>query len=184
MYSREDFIERFKGMETALLVHRLTTGDLTDEARDAVCQVLHERGVPMGSLDKVAQDTPEQDIAQHALRIKHGNCPLCHRSGSGVEVRESYWVWSALVITRWQTRRAVCCRACGVHENWNALGFSLGLGWWGIPAGILLTPCQITRNLLAIARRREKPEPSKALLRIAKDHLLAQRRLELERLAQ
>lgn len=183
MYSRADFIERFKGTETALLLQRLATGDLTDEASDAICHVLHERGVPMGPLKAVRQEIPEHAITQHALDIKRGICPRCHRRECGVEVRESYWVWSALLFTRWQTKRVLCCQQCGLKNNWRALGFSFGLGWWGLPAGIFLTPWQITRNIVAIARRRERSEPSSALLNSAKHSLLAERQLEVERMA-
>jgi hypothetical protein len=183
MYSREDFIERFRGMETALLVHRLTTGELTDVARDALCHVLHERGVPLEPISEVRLAIPEREIAQHALEIKCGACPICHQSRSGVEVRESYWVWSALVITRRETRRVLCCRTCGTHDNWAAVGFNLALGWWGVPNGILLTPYQIIRNLLVLCRRREESQPSKALLELVKSNLLAQRQLEIERMA-
>jgi hypothetical protein len=183
MYSREEFIGRFKDMETALLLHRLATSELTDEARDAIYHVLHERGVPTEPLNRIKPDIPEHEIVQHAQFIKRSPCPLCHRRESGIDVRESYWVWSALIITRWQTRRAVCCRKCGVKDNWTALGFSFGLGWWGVPVGIILTPYQIIRNLLAIASKTDRPEPSKALLSFAKKNLLAQRQLELERTA-
>ncbi len=183
MYSRADFIERFKGTETALLLHRLATSELTDEASDAICDVLHERGVPIGPLKAVRLDIPEHAVAQHALDIKRGACPRCRRTESGVEVRESYWVWSAILFTSWQTKRAVCCEKCGRHNNWNALGFSFGLGWWGFPGGILLTPWQIIRNILVLARRRERTEPSNALLNVAKASLLAQRQLEIERMA-
>ncbi|OOG61563.1 hypothetical protein B0E46_16510 [Rhodanobacter sp. B04] len=183
MYSRQDFIARFRDVETATLLDRLATRELADEAKDAIHQVLHERGVPAEPLNRLRPDIPEHEVAQYAQAIKRGPCPRCHGRESGIEVRESYWVWSALVLTKWQTKRVACCRKCGVRENWNALGFCIGLGWWGIPAGILITPYQIVRNLLAIASRSERAAPSKALLVLAKRNLLAQRQFELERMA-
>jgi len=183
MYSRDEFIERFNGMETALLLHRLATSELTDEARDAIHHVLHERGVPTEPLNRVKPNIPEHEIIQHAQVIKRSPCPRCHRRGAGIEVRESYWVWSALIITRWQTKRAICCRKCGVQDNWSALAFSFGLGWWGVPGGIILTPYQVIRNLVTIASKADKTEPSKALLTFAKKNLLDRRQLELEQTA-
>lgn len=183
MYSREEFVERFKDMETAWLLNRLATTELTDEARDAIHDVLRGRGVPMESLSKFKPDIPDHEVVEHARRIKLSTCPRCRRTEGGLEVRKSYWVWSALIITRWQTKSDICCRDCGVNENWSALISSVGLGWWGIPAGIIVTPCQIVRNILAIAKKSDTTEPSGALLDYAKKHLLAQRQLELERTA-
>ncbi|MBD8879534.1 hypothetical protein IHE49_03460 [Rhodanobacter sp. 7MK24] len=183
MYSQQDFVERFKNMETATLLHRLATSELTEEAKDAIYQVLNGRGVPTEHLNGVRPDVPEHEVSRYAQAIKQGPCPLCQRRESAIEVRESHWVWSALILTRWQTKRVVCCRKCGVHENWSALVFCMGLGWWGFPVGILVTPYQIVRNLLVIASRSDKTKPSEALLIFAKADLLARRQSNLERMA-
>jgi len=43
--------------------------------------------------------------------------------------------------------------------------FSLFLGWWGFPWGLLLTPIQIGRNVFGMVR---PPEPSKASSQLEK----------------
>jgi hypothetical protein len=183
MYTREEFVERFKGMETAWLVDRLATSEPTDDARAAIHDVLRGRGVTPDSLHRLEADIPAHEIVQYARAIKASSCPRCRRNDSGIEVRRSYRVWSALVLTRWETRTALCCRMCSEEENWKALIFSFGLGWWGFPFGLIVTPFQIIRNILAIARKDVATEPSMDLLNVAKQNLLAQRQHEIERTA-
>lgn len=182
MYTREEFVERFKGMETSWLANRLATTEMTDEARAAIYDILQERGAPVESLKAISTDLPADEIAEHAHAIRRSQCPRCGRTG-GLDVRKSYWVWSAGYITRWETKSAVCCRICGRKENWKAIGFSFGLGWWGIPSGIILTPYQILRNILALAKGADSRGISLDLLGFAKTNLLERRQLEIEQIA-
>lgn len=83
-----------------------------------------------------------------------------------MDVHVSYWVWSLLVLTQWKTTPQVSCRACGVKKQLAGAAFSLGLGWWGIPWGLLMTPLQIVRNVTAVFNGPEPTQPSPQLERV------------------
>jgi hypothetical protein len=48
------------------------------------------------------------------------------------------------------------------------MGFSLALGWWGIPWGLLVTPVQIARNIGALMSRRDETGPTPQLEKLVK----------------
>jgi hypothetical protein len=115
-------------------------------------------------LMEASVDIPEQAIAKRAMEIRDGACPSCQRLESHVEVRKSYWVWSALVLTRWGTSAKVCCTRCGIQSNLGSILYCLSLGWWGIPWGIFITPVQIIANVGAMFRRIDPTQPSEELI--------------------
>jgi hypothetical protein len=55
----------------------------------------------------------------------------------------------------------------------TSAAFSLVLGWWGLPWGLLLTPVQIGRNLIGIARPPEASKPSAQLEKIIRMNIAA-----------
>lgn len=84
--------------------------------------------------------------------MRDGACPKCGKSGSPVDVRVSHRAISLLVVTRWSSHKAVCCRRCHVRALLGNTLITLLLGWWGFPFGLLMTPVQVLRNLYALAR--------------------------------
>ena len=66
-----------------------------------------------------------------------------------LDIRISYWVWSAVVVTRWGYESKFCCRRCATKRQLMSVGSCLLLGWWGFPWGMLITPLQLYRNLRA-----------------------------------
>lgn len=88
-----------------------------------------------------------------------------------MDAHRSYRVWSALVLTRWSSSQQLSCRSCRVSKKQMAdAAFSLVLGWWGFPWGLILTPIQVGRNLVSAAKPPEASKPSPQLekvLRIA-----------------
>lgn len=119
-------------------------------------------------LMEAAVEIPETEIYNRALDIKNGPCPACRGRSTKIEVRKSYWVWSALLFTRWGTTSKVCCKKCGMQSNLGSLAANVFLGWWGIPWGILITPAQIFSNIVAMFRRFDDLKPSDELLQAAK----------------
>lgn len=114
-----------------------------------------------GYLVRIAQSIPADAIAQQASGIYHGRCPKCQGPGP-VDVRTSYRVWSALLLTSWQSDPAICCRSCGRKKQAADALFSLLLGWWGFPWGLVMTPVQIGRNIAGMFQS-DDHQPSKAL---------------------
>lgn len=169
MYTKEDFLKRFADTESDVLLDWLARNDLADEARAAIRQILSDRGyMPSDMPVGVSEDM----VRAHSLAIREGDCPECRRKGSVVEMRKEYWVWSALVLTRYGTRTRLACRDCGRSYNWKALGLSAVLGWWGFPFGVLITPYKIEANVVELFRK-EKPEPSAELSDLVRTRLNA-----------
>ena len=57
-------------------------------------------------------------------------------------------------------------QTCCVKSQLGDAAFSLVLGWWGIPWGLLMTPVQIIRNFVALVRGSSSDGPSASLERM------------------
>jgi hypothetical protein len=108
-----------------------------------------------------------------AHQIHMGICPRCKGPGP-VDVHSTHWVWSALAFTRWGSQQQIRCRPCAVKSQVGNLVFSSLLGWWGLPFGLLITPVQVVRNVIAIASPPEPSQPSPKLIQIARLQLASQ----------
>jgi hypothetical protein len=89
---------------------------------------------------------PRGEIEKNVRAIHEGNCPQCARPGQ-VDVHNCHKVAPMLFATRWSSQPEVCCRRCGLRHQLGSLLYSLLLGWWGFPWGLIVTPLQIARNL-------------------------------------
>lgn len=126
-----------------------------------------------GFLLTLADQVPQDLIDEHARHTHEGECPKCQGPGP-VDVHTSHRVWSALVVTSWNSRPEVCCQSCGTKAKLGGAFSSLFLGWWGFPWGILATPIQIARNLGGLASSPDPTTPSPKLRHLIKLHLAAQ----------
>jgi hypothetical protein len=123
-----------------------------------------------GALLVAGDQVPANVVNAHARQLRDGNCPRCNKAGP-VEVRNSYYVQSFILMTSWRTNTHVCCKPCGRKQNLKDGLLSLVLGWWGLPWGLLVTPIQVIRNLIAAIGGDSSSEPSPALLRVVRAHL-------------
>lgn len=112
---------------------------------------------------------PPAAVAQRAAELQIGPCPKCGSAGP-LDFHKSHRVWSAVVLTFWQSRSAFSCRQCARDEQLSSVGWCLLLGWWGFPFGLILTPIQILRNLIAMSRPVNLP-PSPELISAARREL-------------
>ena len=119
-----------------------------------------------------AKQLPPDLIRREAQTVYSGMCPKCQGPGP-VDVHTSHQVWSLLVLTSWKSTPQIACRRCGVKRQIGDLLFSLFLGWWGFPWGLIMTPVQITRNLAGMLRS-SGTGPSPDLERIVGLELAAQ----------
>lgn len=126
-----------------------------------------------GALLNVSKQLPEGLVQQKTWEIHRGLCPKCGGPGP-VDVHNSYRIWSALLITSWNTRPHVSCRSCGVKAQLLDAGFSLVLGWWGFPWGFLVTPIQIGRNLVGAAKGPDPSQPSAKLEKVVRITIASQ----------
>jgi hypothetical protein len=122
-----------------------------------------------------AQQVPSNLVDQKAEEVFRGNCPKCRGLGP-IDVHKVYRVWSALVLTRWTTATQVSCRSCATRTQLSGALSSLVLGWWGFPWGLVLTPVQITRNVVGMCKRPEASGPSQELRKLVLINLASQAR--------
>jgi hypothetical protein len=126
-----------------------------------------------GILASVASQIPKQEVDGYVAKVHRGTCPSC--SGTGpIDVHTSYRVYSALIYTSWSSRPAVCCKSCGTKRKLGDTAFSVFLGWWGFPWGLLVTPLQIGRNVVGFFRTPDPSTPSPALEKMLRLNLAAQ----------
>lgn len=100
---------------------------------------------------QMAGRVPADVLQQHVAQWRQGACPRCRQQGP-IDVHAYHRVHSFVLMTQWHTRRSVCCRRCGRRSQLGAALYSVALGWWGGPWGLLKTPIQVGRNIAAMCR--------------------------------
>jgi len=115
-----------------------------------------------GALADIAEQLPSDEVDKRIRMVHMGPCPKCAGPGP-VDVHTSYRIWSAVLMTSWSSRPAIACQSCGTKQKLLDAVFSFGLGWWGLPWGILMTPVQVVRNLWALSSRPDPLLPSATL---------------------
>ena len=144
-------------------------GGVTD-GPDRYCNnECHSRGYLLA----VARQIPTDVLRNQTDAVYRGSCPKCNGPGP-IEVHKSYQVWSVVLLTSWRTNQSVSCRSCGVKSQVGDLLFSLFLGWWGFPWGLIITPVQIVRNLNAMIRSNNSTTPSDELQQVVSVALASQ----------
>lgn len=133
---------------------------------NATCQ---QNGSILMASTRISPEVLEQQVRA----VHEGTCPLCRCRGP-VDVHTSHRVWSALLLTSWVSRPQICCRKCGRMEKIKDCLFSLFLGWWGFPWGLIVTPIQIMRNLVGLLRQPDPSQPSHKLRRLIQIHIRRQ----------
>lgn len=133
------------------------------------CNAKCEQG---GLLADLADQLPEEAVGRYIAEVHEGGCPRCHGPGP-VDVHTSYRVWSALLLTSWASRPVVSCTGCGRKRKAGDAFFSLFLGWWGFPWGLIVTPIQVGRNVVGLFQTPDPATPSPALAQVARMELAA-----------
>jgi len=141
--------------------------------RDANGRFCNQKCQARGTLLAMSRQIPETAVQEQVWKFHQGPCPKCNGSGP-VDVHVSHKVWSAIALTQWSSMPQTSCRSCGVKSQVGGALFSLLLGWWGFPWGLLLTPIQIGRNVFGIIRPPEPAKPSAQLEKIVRMMMAAQ----------
>jgi hypothetical protein len=142
---------------------RLATDLPNDSARCAYCETrILFGGKRQGQLTfcseacrqagiwlSASQQIPDHIVKERVQSVFAGACPVCGGPGP-VDVHTSHRVVSALIVTSWKNRPALACRSCGNKARIRDALVSLGLGWWGLPWGVIMTPVQIVRNIAGL----------------------------------
>lgn len=135
------------------------TSILFGGVKDEENRFCNERCHEMGFLVQVADRVPQEMLDQQVAATHQGNCPKCCGKGP-VDVHTSHWIWSALVLTSWNSKPELCCRSCGIKSKLAGIFVSGLVGWWGVPWGIIVTPIQLIRNVVGLV---SGPNPTVAL---------------------
>jgi hypothetical protein len=120
-----------------------------------------------------SRNVPEDVLERKVEEVWRGNCPNCGNPGP-VDLHKYYQVWSALILTRWTTDSQISCRSCATKRQTGALLFSLFCGWWGFPWGLILTPVQVTRNIMKMASGPDSSAPSADLRKLIRVNIGSQ----------
>jgi len=120
----------------------------------------------------LAERAPYKQVQRKIAEFHQGRCPKCGGPGP-VDVHYAYRVCSGLFKTDWSNTPHLCCRWCGTKAQLGALGYSLLLGWWGLPWGLILTPLQVVWNLKALFAGPRPLTPSKDLEKLVRVGLAA-----------
>ena len=108
---------------------------------------------------RMSKLVPVETLDGEVEAIYRGNCPNCHLRGP-VDIHKYYEVLSFVAVTRWTTKQQISCHSCGRKRQLGAIALSFVGGWWGFPFGLVLTPIQITRNIIAMCSPSHASSPS------------------------
>ena len=128
-----------------------------------------------GALLALSRQLPDSAVREQMWKAHQGPCPKCNGAGP-VDVHVSHKVWSAVFLTSWSSTPQMSCRSCGLKSQLAASAFSLVLGWWGFPWGLVVTPIQIGRNLIGMASPPDPSKPSEQFERIVRMSMAANAR--------
>jgi hypothetical protein len=142
-------------------------------AREAGRCFCNDRCRKQGVLLSIAEQFPPEMVQQRVKEVHQGSCPNCRGHGP-IDVHTSHRVWSAVYLTSWSSRPQVCCRSCGTKRELGDAAFSLVLGWWGVPWGLIMTPVQVVRNLSGVFGGPDPARPSAQLEKFVRMTLAAQ----------
>ncbi|HSE43043.1 MAG TPA: hypothetical protein VLH08_19945 [Acidobacteriota bacterium] len=115
----------------------------------------------------VADQIPPETINEQIQQVHQGLCPKC-KGGGPIDVHIKYQVWSALLLTSWSNHPQVSCRSCGRKNQLFGVVSSLLFGWWGFPWGPIMTPVQVTRNVIGMLKGPDELRPSPMLERLVR----------------
>jgi hypothetical protein len=130
-----------------------------------------------GSVLIAAQSIPPEVVEEHVNKVHSGPCPKCQQQAGPVDAHTSHFVWSALLVTSWSSKPAICCRSCATKKQILSTVGSALFGWWGFPWGLIVTPVQIGRNIVAMCKGADR-RPSEQLRKLISlniaSHVLAE----------
>jgi hypothetical protein len=119
---------------------------------------------------RMSRLVPAETLEREVETIYRGNCPKCNLPGP-VDIHKYYEVLSFLVMTRWTTKQQLSCHSCGRKRQLGAIALCFVGGWWGFPFGLVLTPVQITRNIIAMCSQPPASQPSASLRQLIQVNL-------------
>lgn len=152
-------------------------------AREADRRYCNANCQHLAALRLRAEHLPIAVVQQRISEVQRGQCLRCRGQGP-LDIHTSYWVWSALILTRWDKTPALTCRTCATKRQAGHLVSSLLVGWWGFPWGFLITPLQLFRNVAALLRGRADAGASRELEQFVRAQIVSEQILPEQRAQQ
>jgi len=144
-------------------------GGVKDESLRFCNKECHQKGHVL----VLSRSVPNTIVDDQVRQVHRGPCPKCHGSGP-VDVHTAHRIYSALVYTSWSSIPNVSCRSCGLKSQIGNAVFSLALGWWGFPWGIIMTPIQVGRNIIGMMTGPDESRPSDKLENLVRISIASQ----------
>lgn len=123
-------------------------------------------------VNRIAKHIPEDAVVSLTNKIRNGKCPVCQGHGP-IDVHKSYFVYSVIIYTSYKTKEHIVCKQCARKKQLSSLFLSTVLGWWGIPFGLIITPVQIVKNLIALFKNPGEISPTELMTQRIRQMLAA-----------
>lgn len=124
------------------------------------------------------QEIPDEIAWQQALEMANGNCPICLEAGP-VGIHKAHGIWSVFIHTSVYSYELLGCASCGLRFKLKHMLAALILGWWGFPAGVLITPIQLLRTLYELTRTLPD-KPGTDLIELSRTYLVEEIQLRAD----
>lgn len=116
-----------------------------------------------GLVEDVDDDWLADLVNQQRSRI----CPLC-RKRTPCDIYVQHTATSFVIHFSWKDSPVICCRRCGIGHVCVGIVWTLLLGWWHFPLGIIITFWQAGNGVRELLSLPSAGEPSPALTTMVK----------------
>ncbi|MFT4641362.1 MAG: hypothetical protein ACI8T1_004699 [Verrucomicrobiales bacterium] len=111
-----------------------------------------------GHMMTVSMAFSPEEMEAMVQATHHGACPRC--SGPGpVDIHKAHRIASFIMISSWPSESELSCRKCGRKRQASGFIRSGRFGWWSLH-GIILTPIQLTKNIVGMIGGPKPGNPS------------------------
>ncbi len=122
---------------------------------------------------ELGRTLPDAQVHELVQRWRNEPCPQCNGPGP-VDLRASHKVHSFLLMTQWSSPQRVSCLPCARKRQLGHALYSLLLGWWGFPWGLVMTPVQVGRNIAGMAGDKAAERATPAFERLVRRTMVRQ----------
>jgi hypothetical protein len=147
--------------------------DTTAGKWDGALRYCSQECLAAGPGGRFAIQISREELEREVSTVHQGRCPACGGAGP-VDIHTSYWVYSPLIVTFWNSSPRLCCAPCGMRALRKHTLRSLLFGWWGIPIGPIVTAMELFRNFRAMFRPPDRSRPSRELIQAVGSRLTQQ----------
>ena len=142
---------------------------LVPEAVEDLLQVLKDRDIDNEVTKKYIDNIEKystENIKKNVFEYMNSTCPICGKN-NGINALEIGDVISFIIYTKFKEKIIIGCNDCIKEEIIKSNLYSIFLGLWGIPFGLIGAPLTVFSNIMGFKKMKMKMnEPTKALEKI------------------